>query len=92
LSAWPKLKPGGTLVYSTCTFAPEENELQIQKLLDKFEDEVQIEQIDIKGLRPMPPLKEWNSKQIDPKINDTLRIFPTKEIEGFYIAKLTKKK
>jgi 16S rRNA C967 or C1407 C5-methylase (RsmB/RsmF family) len=27
------VKPGGTIIYSTCTFAPEENEAQIEKLL-----------------------------------------------------------
>ena len=29
------LKPGGRLVYSTCTFAPEENELTVEKFLEQ---------------------------------------------------------
>src|SRR4030042_921087 len=29
LKAWELLSPGGTLVYSTCTFAPEENEGEV---------------------------------------------------------------
>lgn len=28
------LKPGGVMVYSTCTFIPEENEIQMEKLLN----------------------------------------------------------
>lgn len=32
-SLWPALAPGGTLIYSTCTYAPEENEAQINYLL-----------------------------------------------------------
>lgn len=32
---WDSLKPGGFLVYSTCTFNPEENELFIKKLLNQ---------------------------------------------------------
>jgi len=31
--AFRLVKPGGAIVYSTCTFAPEENEAQIEKLL-----------------------------------------------------------
>lgn len=29
------LKPGGTLVYSTCTFSPEENEIMIHKFIER---------------------------------------------------------
>lgn len=32
------LKPGGMMLYSTCTFAPEENEGTISYLLDENED------------------------------------------------------
>ena len=32
------LKPGGTMVYSTCTFAPEENEGTILSFLQEHED------------------------------------------------------
>lgn len=35
-SAVKLLKPGGRLVYSTCTFAPEENEQVIEWLLEQF--------------------------------------------------------
>ena len=31
--AWSRLKPGGTLIYSTCTLAPEENEAIISRAL-----------------------------------------------------------
>ena len=37
-SAIRMLKPGGRLVYSTCTFAMKENESQIQWLLEQFPD------------------------------------------------------
>lgn len=32
------LKIGGTLVYSTCTYSPEENECQVKWILDEFKN------------------------------------------------------
>ncbi|MDP4181805.1 MAG: RsmB/NOP family class I SAM-dependent RNA methyltransferase [Bacillota bacterium] len=32
------LRPGGSLIYSTCTFAPEEDEMMISEFLDKHND------------------------------------------------------
>ena len=36
--AYQMLRPGGYLLYSTCTFAPEEDEQQIRDFLDSFKD------------------------------------------------------
>jgi 16S rRNA C967 or C1407 C5-methylase (RsmB/RsmF family) len=36
-SAVKAVKPGGLLVYSTCSFAPEENENIVNSLLDRFD-------------------------------------------------------
>ncbi|GLS84824.1 16S rRNA (cytosine(967)-C(5))-methyltransferase RsmB [Paraferrimonas haliotis] len=35
---WQWLKPGGTLIYATCSLLPEENELQIKGFSEKFDD------------------------------------------------------
>lgn len=35
---WPHLKPGGTLVYATCSVLPEENQLQIESFLARHQD------------------------------------------------------
>lgn len=89
LSAWPTLKPGGTLVYSTCTFAPEENEIQIHKFLQRTEDAI-IQPIEIFELKRLDPVQSYNDKPLDPQIKNALRIMPTNQIEGFFIAKITK--
>lgn len=34
-SIWPSLKPGGILIYSTCTFEPAENEDQLARLMER---------------------------------------------------------
>jgi 16S rRNA (cytosine1407-C5)-methyltransferase len=44
-SAFLSLKPGGTMVYSTCTFAPEENEMVLNWALETYGDALAIEDI-----------------------------------------------
>lgn len=90
LSAWGALKPGGTLVYSTCTFAPEENEEQVDRLLERFPD-AKLAPASLPDLIKAPIVKEWNQKKLSPEINKCLRILPTKDIEGFFVAKISKK-
>ena len=88
-AAWKALKPGGTLVYSTCTFAPEENEMQISALLDRVRD-AEILPVVIEGLESLPILTEWNSTSIREEVQHCLRVKPTADIEGFFIAKVVK--
>ncbi|MFT6984769.1 MAG: 16S rRNA (cytosine967-C5)-methyltransferase [Psychromonas sp.] len=40
---WDKLKPGGVLLYATCSILPDENELQIQSFLQSRSDATLIE-------------------------------------------------
>ncbi|EHC45873.1 Ribosomal RNA small subunit methyltransferase B, partial [Salmonella enterica subsp. enterica serovar Hvittingfoss str. A4-620] len=37
-AVWPRLKPGGTLVYATCSVLPEENRDQIKTFLQRTPD------------------------------------------------------
>ncbi len=89
-SAWSALKRGGTLVYSTCTFAPEENEEQIERIMKKFTGEIKVKKIDLKGLETAPHILEWKGWKFSEEIQNCLRLLPTKEIEGFFAAKLIK--
>lgn len=90
-SAWYALKPGGTLVYSTCTFAPEENEMQVYKLLERFENaEMQNISSLLTGLKTLPAVLEWKGKKLHLDVKKTIRLFPTSEMEGFFVAKITK--
>ncbi|MFH1946614.1 MAG: RsmB/NOP family class I SAM-dependent RNA methyltransferase [Candidatus Magasanikbacteria bacterium] len=91
LSAWGALKPGGTLVYSTCTFAPEENELQISKFLERNGD-AEVVSIDTLGnIKKLPIVKNWKNSEIHPEVvKKALRLIPNKEIEGFFVVKIRK--
>jgi len=93
IQAWALLKPGGTLVYSTCTMAPEENEAVVQYLLRRY-DTAHIESLDaFREALPnqVPAVGAWNGKLFDDSIKDTLRLKPSSQIEAFYVAKITKK-
>ena len=81
------LKPGGTLVYATCTFSPEENEVVIEAFLE--DHPYDLERIDLPGLNDRGRV-EWTKKAFG-EIEKTLRIMPMHvRGEGHFIAKLKK--
>ncbi|HLF18334.1 MAG TPA: RsmB/NOP family class I SAM-dependent RNA methyltransferase [Candidatus Omnitrophota bacterium] len=82
------LKPGGTLVYSTCTFAPEENEGVIDWVLRKMDGAVHPEHIQITGAPVYPALKEWKNKKYNSLVSACARIRPDRLWDAFFIAKL----
>lgn len=93
VQAWTLLKPGGTLVYSTCTMAPEENEAVVQYLLRRYPD-AHIEPLDtFREALPnqVPVVDAWNGKTFDDSLKKTLRLKPSRQVEAFYVAKITKK-
>jgi len=88
-SAIASLKKGGELVYSTCTFSPEENEEVIDWALTKF-SEMRMVPVQI----PIPNIRRglvgWKERKYCPDLRFTLRILPDEIMEGFFIAKLRK--
>ena len=89
-SAFRCLKKGGVLVYSTCTFAPEENEEVIDFLLKKC-DNVQIEESHFKNLKTRPGIDRWRDKKYTKEVEKCIRLYPQdNDTEGFFIAKVRK--
>ncbi len=82
------LRPGGVILYSTCTFAPEEDEGMIEEFLTDHED---YELVDIPkdyGLAPGRP--EWAGGR--QQLTRTARLWPHKLAgEGHFLAMLQKK-
>ncbi len=90
LTAFDMLKVGGTLVYSTCTLEPEEDEEVITYLLNE-RDSARIESIDL-PLKSSKPFYSFEGKEFHEDIGKSLRIYPQdNDTEGFFVAKITKK-
>ncbi|MFZ0427673.1 MAG: NOL1/NOP2/sun family putative RNA methylase [Acidobacteriota bacterium] len=83
------LKPGGVLVYSTCTIAPEENEAVIDFALERFP--VILEEFQLPGLKVRPGLTSHSGRIYSPTLVRAARIHPYENpCEGFFIARLRK--
>lgn len=82
-SAFSALEIGGTLVYSTCTINPHENEFQIQKFLKKNPN-AKLLKLNIPGLKYAALFPT------DIDVSKSQRIMMDNHIESFYLAKITK--
>lgn len=86
-------KPGGRILYATCTFAPEENEMVIQRVLDRPDPEnaVVIEPIQIPGAALDEGLTSWMDTVFAPEMQHAVRIWPHRnDTGGFFFALLRK--
>ena len=82
------LKPGGTMVYSTCTFAPEEDEETIRCFLRRHTDFALCETKKYPGMSQ--GRADWISEAAS-GMEETIRLFPHKlEGEGHFLAVLKK--
>jgi tRNA (cytosine49-C5)-methyltransferase len=88
-AAYRLLRPGGTMVYSTCTIAPEENEFPVSQILRRHSDlDVPPASFDQPNFRP--GLSTWRDYRFGPALRHALRVFPTDQFEAFFAAKLVK--
>jgi len=80
-------KPGGVVVYSTCTYAPEENEMVVESVLDR----ARLAEISIPGLNACPGVTDWNGMQLTNDLRRSCRFYPhLNDTGGFFVAKLIK--
>lgn len=85
------LKPGGTLVYATCTFGPEEDEAQAQRLVERG---YKVEALPFDRCSGVPLAKgvtEWPGLTLDPSLAKARRFLPgIHPTLGFFVVKLKK--
>ncbi len=80
---WPALKPGGWLLYSTCTFNPDENEHNLRRFIEKT---------DAKARSEIPTLAvSWGILTTETAGVPAYRFFPHRlQGEGFFITAIQK--
>jgi NOL1/NOP2/sun family putative RNA methylase len=78
------VKPGGILVYSTCSFAPEENEMVVDRLIKKFGN-IAVEPVK----HGSGGLEGFGDSKFDDQLKNTRRLYPhLHDTTGFFIARL----
>jgi 16S rRNA (cytosine1407-C5)-methyltransferase len=84
-------RPGGRIVYSTCTFAPEENELIVAEALEANEGRLTLLPVTVQGLLTSPGITRWQDRALDASLARCLRIWPhVNDTGGFFVAVLEK--
>ncbi len=90
-SAIQCLKPGGRLVYCTCTFAPEENEGIIAHALKKFGEAIEIAPLPLEVEGMAPALGEWEGRTYPSFVRHARRVLPSPRSEGFFVCLIRKR-
>jgi 16S rRNA (cytosine1407-C5)-methyltransferase len=85
-SAYQALKRGGEMIYCTCAFSPEENELVVDHLL-RAEPEAVLLSLSGPGV---PGLTSWNGRPLEPHLARCRRVLPDEVFDGFFIARIAK--
>ncbi|OYR39931.1 SAM-dependent methyltransferase [Halorubrum sp. Ib24] len=79
-------RPGGTVVYSTCTFAPEENEAVLDHVISN--EDCEVVEFDL-PLDAVPGVTEWEGETFDESVTRAHRVYPHhNDTGGFFCAKL----
>jgi tRNA (cytosine49-C5)-methyltransferase len=90
MAAWIALKPGGTLIYSTCTFSPQENEDVLHFFLKRAGEAADIQSITLPFKNRIAGFTQIDERVLDARLSRAVHILPSAEMEGFFIAKLVK--
>ena len=82
-------KKGALIAYSTCTFAPEENEMVVEYVLER--EPVEIVPVELKSIPHSPGITRWEGKQLHKDLEACIRIYPHQmNSGGMFIALLRK--
>jgi len=92
ISAFRALKPGGEVIYATCSLAPEEDEAVLDALLNLYPDQAAIETVDRLLPTPAPALDSDGERVFHPQVRRAIRLWPhLYDTSGFFAAKIGKR-
>jgi len=84
--------PGGRIVYSTCTFAPEENEAVVDAVLRESASRgIRVVEPQIDGLWLTPGVTTWDGARYLPDVSRTVRLWPHHNDSGGFFAAVLEK-
>ncbi len=89
VAAFRLLRPGGVLVYSTCTVAPEENEAPVSTLLAR-EPDAAVEPLRLDDPAARPGLMRWEGDHFAGDLAGALRLVPERGFEAFFVCRIRK--
>lgn len=92
LSAFQAVKPGGEIVYSTCTMAPEEDEAILDGLLSLYPQQVAVEVVDLLPAPiSAPGVGSYGGRTFSPDVRHAIRLWPHfYQTSGFFAARIRK--
>lgn len=82
-------RPGGRILYATCTFAPEENEMVVSRVLNTQDagQEVHLSALDLPSVKTSPGTTSWLGHALHPSLDRSVRIWPHhNDTGGFFLA------
>jgi NOL1/NOP2/sun family putative RNA methylase len=76
-------REGGTVVYSTCTFAPEENEMVVRE----FVEEHALTELSF-DFPHSDGVTSWDGEELDPRLANCMRVYPHQlDSGGMFVAR-----
>lgn len=89
VSAYKAAIPGGLILYSTCTLAPEENEGVVSYLLENYK--CSTIPVELPGFSARQGIERWEEQRFHPMVKNALRIYPhLNDTGGFFLSLIRK--
>lgn len=92
LAAAKAVKPGGTIVYSTCSYSPEENEGVLDFVLSKSDGELSLEELALPFGTTLPGLRGFRGDTFVDEVTKARRVLPDGVLHGFFVARLRRRR
>ncbi len=81
-------RPGGEVLYATCTMAPEENEQVVERVMSKADPPVELLPVELDLPESRPGLQSWDDVEFQSDLTHTVRIVASETMTPFFMARL----